>query len=88
MKQHKEEINGTEYVFQGVPMRHAVQMRDRAKNKYGILNEENYYAELMKNVIVEPKVDWSYFDDHQEDFEPVLKIAANIANNKSPHYEE
>lgn len=84
MKQRTEVVNGREYKFQGIPVRHRVKFRDQAKNKHGVVNEEKYYELLMKHVVIEPKVDWEYFDEHDEDFEEVIKIAAEVANNKTP----
>lgn len=78
------EINGTLYKFQGIPVRNRVKFRDEAKNKHGVVIEEKYYESLMKHVIVNPKVDWDYFDEKEDDFEEVIKVAAEVANNKKP----
>ncbi|RAP29066.1 hypothetical protein C2W64_04013 [Brevibacillus laterosporus] len=80
-KQHIEKINETEYTLQHPGMRAAVQMRDRCKNKHGVLIEENYFAELMKHVIVHPKVSWSYFDEENgEDFDELMTVASEFVN--------
>ncbi len=70
-----------EFVLQHPGARSSVQMRDRSKNKHGQLVEENYYGEIMKHVIVEPKVDWSYFDEHPDLQEPLLEKAILFVNN-------
>lgn len=62
------------YIFQYPGLREAVQIRDRSKNQFGGLIEEKYYDELMKHVIVSPKTNWEYWEEH-EGFAEVLGAA-------------
>ena len=85
-KQAKVEIEGKEFILQHPGARAATQMRDRCKNKNGHLHEENFYSELMKHVIVQPKVDWDYFDQegNEESFEPLMQEAVKfVLHDKS-----
>jgi len=50
------EINGTEYILQKPPARWIFQMTDRSTNKFGIISKEKYADELIKGVVVSPKV--------------------------------
>lgn len=56
-------IDETEYVLQHPGVRAGVQLRDRAKDINGNLVEEKFYDELMKHVIVSPKVTWDSADE-------------------------
>ncbi len=72
-KQKQVEINGTTYTLQHPGARASVQMRDRSKDRNGLPNEEKYCNEIMKHVVVDPKVSWEYFEDVKpEDFEKVI----------------
>lgn len=82
-KQTTIEIQGTAYTFQHPGVREAVRLRDRSKNKQGHLVEEKYYQELMTHVIVQPKVNWDYFDEHPEAFDDVLLAAIELLNPPS-----
>lgn len=82
-KQTTVEIQGTEYTFQHPGVRESVRLRDRSKNKSGQLVEEKYYQELMTHVIVQPKVNWDYFDEHPEVFDDVMLAAVEFLNPPS-----
>lgn len=71
------------FVLQHPGARAAVAMRDRCKNKHGQLLEENYYTEIMKNVIMEPKVNYDYFDQegNEDLFTPLMEQAIKFVNN-------
>lgn len=79
-KQKQVTIDEVTYILQHPGIRSSVQMRDRAKNNLGQFSEEKYYTELMKHVIVEPKVTWDYFDEHEGIFEQLMKEAAEFVN--------
>ncbi|WP_100488554.1 hypothetical protein [Sporolactobacillus pectinivorans] len=75
------EIEGEKYTFQHPGIREAVKMRDRNKNATtGQLIEEKYYADIMSLVIVEPKVNWDYWNDHNG-FNDVMGEAATFLNS-------
>lgn len=56
-------IDEKEYVLQHPGVRAGVQLRDRAKDINGNLVEEKFYDELMKHVIVSPRVSWDTADE-------------------------
>jgi hypothetical protein len=74
------EIEGTEYTLQHPGIREAVKMRDRCKDMNGQMNEEKYYSALMEHVIVQPKVNWAYFDEH-DGFNDLMAEAATFLNS-------
>jgi hypothetical protein len=65
------------YLFQHPGVRAGVQIRGRSKDATGHLDEEKYYTELMKHVIVQPKTDWDYWEEH-EGFMEVIKEASSF----------
>lgn len=56
-------IDEKEFVLQHPGVRAGVQLRDRAKDINGNLVEEKFYGELMKHVIVSPRVSWESADE-------------------------
>lgn len=74
------EIEGMEYTFQHPGIREAVKMRDRNKDATGQLSEEKYYTDLMKLVIIEPKVNWDYWNEH-DGFNEVMTEASTFLNS-------
>lgn len=66
--------SGKEYTFQFPGVRFAAQISDRIKNKHGIASEEKMGDELMKHVIVQPKLTWDSFEDKKE-FNEVMEAA-------------
>jgi hypothetical protein len=67
----------TVYTFQHPGVRGGVQLRGRAKDATGNLDEEKYYEELMKKVVVDPKNNWEYWEDN-EGFQDVMKEASTF----------
>ncbi len=68
-RQEKETINGTEYTLQKLPPREYLRLRDRSKNRFGNVIEETFISELLKHIVVDPKVtldDFEEFADAQE----------------------
>lgn len=70
----------TTYILQYPGIREAVKIRDRSKNQFGALVEEKYYEELMKHVIVSPKVNWDYWEEN-EGFAEVIGEANTFLTN-------
>jgi hypothetical protein len=70
-------VNEVEYTLQHPGVRAGVQIRGRSKDATGHLDEEKYYTELMKHVIVQPKVDWDYWEEN-EGFLEVMKEASSF----------
>lgn len=77
-EQRTEEINGTTYVFQFPGIRAANEMSDRCKNQHGVVMQTKMTEEFFKHVIVEPKVNWDYFEEKPEDFSEVIKVANEV----------
>lgn len=42
--------------------------------------QTKWLDELFKHVVVNPRVDYEYFDDHPEDFQEVVQFANQIVN--------
>lgn len=67
--------SGKAYTFQFPGVRAAAQISDRVKNRFGVPQEEKLAEEMMKNVIVEPKVNWDYFGNDKREFNDVIAAA-------------
>jgi hypothetical protein len=72
-----EETKEITYVLQHPGVRGGVQLRGRAKDAMGGMDEEKYYEELMKKVIVQPKTNWDYWEEN-EGFQDVMKEASTF----------
>ncbi|MED4977223.1 hypothetical protein NST70_13675 [Weizmannia sp. FSL K6-0777] len=79
-EQKKVTIDGIEYTLQFPGVREVVRMRDRNKNNVGQLVEEKYYEDVMKNVIVDPKTNWDYWEEH-DGFKEIMDEAATFLND-------
>ncbi len=66
-----------EYTLQHPGLREGVKLRGRAKDQFGNIDEEKYYEELMKHVIVQPKTNWAYWEEN-EGFNQVVKEASTF----------
>ncbi|TDF92166.1 hypothetical protein [Paenibacillus piri] len=64
--------SGKQYTFQFPGVRAAAQISDRIKNKFGIPSEEKLAEEMMKSVIVEPKLSWDSFGGDKKEFNDVI----------------
>ncbi|MDE3837937.1 hypothetical protein C0966_00750 [Bacillus methanolicus] len=67
-------VEGIEYTLQHPGTREYLRIQDRAQTETGVPSTEKLAEELFKHVIVNPKVSFEYFDEH-EGFEEVLKEA-------------
>lgn len=76
-KQETHKIGGIEYKFQFPGVRSAQQILDNSKGPAGIFVDEAYNKQLMDTVIVEPKTDWDYWDEH-EGYREVMALADNF----------
>jgi len=68
------EVEGIEYTLQHPGTRANVQIQDRTMTDKGIPSMEKMAEEIFKHVIVNPKVDFDYFDEH-DGYEEVLSEA-------------
>lgn len=71
------EVEGKEYTLQHPGVREGVKIRGRSKDQFGNLDEEKYYDELMKHVIVQPKTNWDYWEEN-DGFLEVMKEASTF----------
>ena len=80
--QYKEEINGTEYIFQYPGKRVIMRLRDGSKNERGIVQEEEFSDKLLKTIIVSPSADLDFFDlaEHMDDYQRVSEIVQVMSN--------
>lgn len=53
------------YLFQHPGVREAVKLRGRAKDGMGGMDEEKYYEEIMKKIIVKPRTNWEYWEEEE-----------------------
>lgn len=65
------------YLLQHPGVREAVRLRGRSKDAMGNMDEEKYYDELMKKVIVQPRTNWDYWEEN-EGFQEVMKEASTF----------
>lgn len=68
------------YLLQHPGVRAAVQLRGRSKDSMGGIDEEKYYDELMKKVIVKPRTTWEYWEEEENapHFQEVMKEASTF----------
>lgn len=59
------EVNGKKYKLQKLPVRPALELRQRA-NKDGSVDDILFYEELLEHIVVEPKLELDDFEDVNE----------------------
>ncbi|MFY0324907.1 hypothetical protein [Bacillus sp. YIM B13590] len=65
-KQKKVTIQGTEYTLQHPGTRRMVELQDEAVNlNTGKPTSADLYDLYMKEVVVDPRVNYEYFDEHE-----------------------
>lgn len=79
------EVEGIEYTLQHPGHRENARIQDRIQMGEGKVSTEKYYEELMKHVIVSPKVNWDYFEGNEkkgieavDGFEELMKEAGDF----------
>lgn len=77
MEQKKITINEKEYTLQKVMPREWLRMKDRSKNKHGQVVEENFYSEILKHIVVDPKKSLDDFTNMNE-VDELVKAAARF----------
>jgi len=77
-------ISGKEYILQKPPARWVFQVTDRATNKFGVLTKEKYIDELIKGVVVNPKVTLDDFEDIGEATQLIQEIESFLGSSESP----
>ncbi|MDR9857873.1 hypothetical protein RJP21_30220 [Paenibacillus sp. VCA1] len=64
-KNYKSKL-GKEYTFQHPGVRMVSKINDACKNKHGVVLEERLAEEVLKHVIVAPKLKIESFDEYSE----------------------
>lgn len=82
MEQKNETINGKDYTFQKVTPREWLRMKGRSKNKHGQIIEETFYSEILKHIVVSPKITLDDFEDVKE-MEEVVAAAVRFQTGKT-----
>ncbi|MED1801781.1 hypothetical protein [Brevibacillus porteri] len=70
---------GNTYVFQHPGVRMVSKINDASKNKHGVMMEERLSEEILKHVIVQPKMKIDDFGDYQEYQETINAAYAFIS---------
>lgn len=65
-RQKTIKIGDTEYTFQRVPMRAWLEMKDNCKNQHGVVLESKLTAEILKHIVVEPRLTIDDFENEAE----------------------
>ncbi len=74
------EIEGVQYTFQHPGTREYARIQDKTLNENGVPSMEKMAEEVFKHVVVDPKVSFEYFDEH-DGFDEVLKEAMTFLNS-------
>lgn len=64
---------GNKYLLVKPNVRTVAKMLDGSKNKNGVILDEKIGDEILKKVVVEPKMDMNQFDDYVEFVEVIQK---------------
>lgn len=68
------------YVFQFPGIRAVTRIKDRAKNKFGVPQDEKIADEILTHVLVEPKMKIEDFGDDITEFNEVIGAAVLFIN--------
>lgn len=81
-KQTQVKVGETTYKLQKVSARDWARLLDRAKNRFGVYSEEQFYDEILKYLVVDPKVSLDDFDDFAE-AQQLVKEAVTFQSGSS-----
>ena len=56
-------VGGKDYTLQKITPREWARLRDRCKNRFGNVVEETFMTEILKHIVVDPKVTLDDFDE-------------------------
>lgn len=56
-------IAGVEYTFKKIPPRQWARLRDRCKNRQGVVLEEKLMEEILASIVVNPRVTLDDFEE-------------------------
>ena len=76
-KQEKHTVEDVEYTFQFPGTRAAQAILDNSKGPSNTFSDVAYHTQLMDSVIVTPKLNWDYWDEH-EGYRGVMALADNF----------
>ncbi|MEK5278758.1 hypothetical protein NSS82_10940 [Paenibacillus sp. FSL H7-0735] len=79
-KEYKSK-SGKSYTFQHPGVRAISKINDGSKNKFGVILEERLSEEVLKHVIVDPKMKIDDFNDYTEYSEVVNAAYAFVTGN-------
>lgn len=79
--------SGKPYVFQHPGVRMVSKINDSSKNKHGVVMEERLSEEILKHVIVNPKMKIDDFSDYQE-YQEVINAAYAFISGQDQDGEE
>lgn len=71
-KQQTFKTDNGEYLFQHPGIRYSEQIKDESKDRNGKMMIHKYYEKIMESVIVQPNVNYAYFDDLEGGTEKVI----------------
>lgn len=74
--------SGKEYTFQHPGVRAVSKINDNAKNKHGVVSEEKLSDEILRLVVVSPKMKIDDFDSYTEYSEVINAAYAWIAGQE------
>ncbi|MEC0092886.1 hypothetical protein [Paenibacillus macquariensis] len=78
-KKFTSKTKEAEYTFQHPGVRTVSKIKDAAMNKHGVVLEERLAEEVLKHVIVSPKMKIDDFDDYKEYTEVINAAYAFIS---------
>ncbi|MCF2717881.1 hypothetical protein LWE69_11890 [Paenibacillus sp. UKAQ_18] len=81
-KQYTSKVEGKEYTFQHPGVRAVSKINDASKNKFGVVLEERLSEEMLKHVIVQPKMKIDDFTEYSEYSEVINAAYAFITGQK------
>ncbi|OXL83181.1 hypothetical protein BCV73_08890 [Paenibacillus sp. SSG-1] len=73
--------SGKEYTFQHPGVRTISKINDASKNKHGVVLEERLAEEILKSVVVAPKLKIDDFSDYSE-FSEVINAAYSFVTGQ------
>ncbi|MCZ8518886.1 hypothetical protein [Paenibacillus caseinilyticus] len=79
-KHFTSKVTGKQYIFQFPGIRAVQQIRDRVKNRFGVASDEKSADEVLKYVVVDPKMRIEDFGDDIAEFNEVVGAAINFMN--------
>ncbi|MNL09987.1 hypothetical protein D3C87_1307660 [compost metagenome] len=74
--------SGKSYTLQHPGVRAVSKINDAAKNKFGVVSEERLSEEMLKHVIVQPKMSIDNFTEYQEYSEVINAAYAFITGQE------